>query len=463
MTIIEAVCDGPNPKPIRIFITAFTHTAINHLLRRIAELRESMTSLLGPDRSAHWLKGFEVVKLCDPLTEAVGGGVKAVNKIPSSTDTPVVMGATIWRVYKELQASKLKGWFDIVVIDEASQLAVADSLLPICCLKPTVGRLLILGDTLQLPPIVAQNFPSPPPSSPNLHASILECLIRTAGNKPVDLMALARGDTACPEHLIKLNENHRMNTQLSKFTSRIYGRDYMPPPGNTPNRDACWGVDVGRLVNDSNDPWVRRATQCLRAIRHPSTGVLPSLVSIRLILCKPDGQPLTPSEILATPNAHQTVAEATLLASLMKVLSVSSQSYASSREAARAMFACTPHRRQRVAVRAALACYGDQDHWDGAVDTVERVQGQERPLVILCLGSFERGVVSRERDFLFSPQRLNVAISRAKQCAIVLYTDALMALNPDIISDPHANAAYSHLRAFVEKSRKIDMHVPLPL
>jgi superfamily I DNA and/or RNA helicase len=44
--------------------------------------------------------------------------------------------------------------FHLVVIDEASQMTLADSYYPIRYLHPKEGRLLLAGDHEQLPPII---------------------------------------------------------------------------------------------------------------------------------------------------------------------------------------------------------------------------------------------------------------------------------------------------------------------
>ncbi len=54
------------------------------------------------------------------------------------------------------------------------------------------------------------------------------------------------------------------------------------------------------------------------------------------------------------------------------------------------------------------------------VATVERFQGQEREAVILSLTSSQPGYLSRLAGFLFNPNRLNVAISRARSKVVLL-------------------------------------------
>lgn len=78
-----------------------------------------------------------------------------------------------------------------------------------------------------------------------------------------------------------------------------------------------------------------------------------------------------------------------------------------------------PHRRQNVKIREDLAKLGiTGDH--PVVDTVERIQGQERDLVILSMTLSDPDVLSSEAEFLFLPNRFNVAITRARRKLIVL-------------------------------------------
>jgi DNA replication ATP-dependent helicase Dna2 len=56
-------------------------------------------------------------------------------------------------------------------------------------------------------------------------------------------------------------------------------------------------------------------------------------------------------------------------------------------------------------------------------DTVERMQGQERELVILSLATGDEVFLGAVAEFFFQPQRLNVAITRAKSKLIVIGPD----------------------------------------
>lgn len=78
-----------------------------------------------------------------------------------------------------------------------------------------------------------------------------------------------------------------------------------------------------------------------------------------------------------------------------------------------------PHRRQNVKIREYLARAGITGEHP-VVDTVERIQGQERDLVILSMTLSDPDVLSNESDFLFLPNRFNVAITRARRKLVVI-------------------------------------------
>jgi uncharacterized protein len=54
------------------------------------------------------------------------------------------------------------------------------------------------------------------------------------------------------------------------------------------------------------------------------------------------------------------------------------------------------------------------------VGTVDKFQGQEAPIIIYSVASSGPSEAPRGMDFLYSPNRLNVAISRAKALFIMV-------------------------------------------
>ena len=62
------------------------------------------------------------------------------------------------------------------------------------------------------------------------------------------------------------------------------------------------------------------------------------------------------------------------------------------------------------------------------VGTVDKFQGQEAEIVIVSMTTSSEDDLPRHLGFLYSKNRLNVAVSRAKCLAIVLANPALLAI-----------------------------------
>lgn len=81
----------------------------------------------------------------------------------------------------------------------------------------------------------------------------------------------------------------------------------------------------------------------------------------------------------------------------------------------------TPYRAQGRAIRNLLAQrFGQTDARQVVADTVERMQGQERELIIVSLATGDEVFLSNIAGFFFAPERLNVAITRAMTKLIVI-------------------------------------------
>ncbi len=82
------------------------------------------------------------------------------------------------------------------------------------------------------------------------------------------------------------------------------------------------------------------------------------------------------------------------------------------------LFIVSPHHVQIAAIRRALAEARD---WQGDpfVNTVDRIQGQECEAVIVSYGVSDVESAMNEKEFIYSLNRLNVSITRARTKAIV--------------------------------------------
>ncbi len=92
----------------------------------------------------------------------------------------------------------------------------------------------------------------------------------------------------------------------------------------------------------------------------------------------------------------------------------------------------TPYRAQIREIRGVLEDRGLLDG-DLVVDTVERMQGQEREVVLLSLASSDRDDLERQASFFYQPGRLNVCLSRARsKCILVASRHAFRARPKDL-------------------------------
>ena len=88
----------------------------------------------------------------------------------------------------------------------------------------------------------------------------------------------------------------------------------------------------------------------------------------------------------------------------------------------------TPYNAQVRTLRAALP--------EGVeVGTVDRFQGQEAPIVFFSMASSSGEDAPRDAGFLFSRNRLNVALSRAQSLAILVCSPALLNTHATSVDD----------------------------
>ena len=145
----------------RSLVTAFTHTAIDNVLVKAAQLQAEM-GIVGDT-------AFAIAK----AGAAPDAEWRRVNRCPLSlglvTDARVgIVGSTAWGARRGYPAERA----ELVVIDEASQLKLPEAAVILRRLRRD-GQLIVAGDDRQLPPIVLGAYPEPAPGEPPLHRSTL--------------------------------------------------------------------------------------------------------------------------------------------------------------------------------------------------------------------------------------------------------------------------------------------------
>jgi hypothetical protein len=100
--------------------------------------------------------------------------------------------------------------------------------------------------------------------------------------------------------------------------------------------------------------------------------------------------------------------------------------YSSERFVADAFAILSPHRAQNSAILAEMARLGLAAEERPVVDTVERMQGNEREMIVVSYGVADREYAEAEAEFLLDANRFNVSITRARAKLVVLVSQAVL-------------------------------------
>eukprot|EP01133_Synstelium_polycarpum_P006759 gene6759-7856_t len=397
-----------------ICITAHTHSAIDVLLVRIAELkREYETSVAGnalPFVLAKKDAGYTKHGLLAENGIIQYDAVKCTSKF-------IVIGSTCWGT------NSLKREIDLLIIDEASQLSSSLAALAINSVKMNGGRIVVCGDPKQLGPVLKAKYTVDKqlsvtigPREPKLHKSIFSCL-----------KTLIRDRDRLATPFLSLCENFRMTTELCLFfSSHLYGPTYNVYKDNQ---------TLSHLP--MLEPW--RSNEILNQVfgRNESCHTI-------LLDDKQFGERSLEIEIVRKIYQY--------LVSRHSDESMPPDTNEYSFWADKRLGIVTPLNAQRIDMQQMVVyeqtMRGCRDQYMPSIGTAEKMQGQEYDTVIVCYNGWSRGQTEGS-DFIFNLNRLNVAFSRAKTRLILIVSNAL--LNPDarIFNDVKASRAYQYLRSFI--------------
>lgn len=93
------------------------------------------------------------------------------------------------------------------------------------------------------------------------------------------------------------------------------------------------------------------------------------------------------------------------------------------------------------------------------VGTVDKFQGQEAPVVIFSTATSTAEDLPRAMDFLFSLNRLNVAISRARGLAVLVSSPSLLWVR---CRTPEQMRLVNAFHRFIERATVVDVQLPAP-
>jgi superfamily I DNA and/or RNA helicase len=288
----------------------------------------------------------------------------------------LIFGATGFGLYQlfDSQSGVFPSFFDWVVLDEASQMLLPQALLSLIYGK---GQYIFCGDIHQLPPVVLGPQPAEEDAVPG--RSILAHLLATYG-------ASVR---------VRLNETYRLNRVLCQWPSRLwYKNDRHPAPANADARlvlPTAQHLDLLDMILTPQQPVTLVLAEHVTAHQHAPVEVdIVTTLAARLLL----DYGLEPGRLaVVTPHRAQNNAIAQRLSQLLA------------------------EREGGVALP--------------VIDTVERLQGAERDVVLFSVTSSDPDHLAS--SFLNNPNRFNVAITRARHKLVVVGSTAFFTQVP-----PHA-------------------------
>jgi energy-coupling factor transporter ATP-binding protein EcfA2 len=286
--------------------------------------------------------------------------------------------------------------FDLVVLDESSQIPVTLALRPLAALK-TDAQLIVVGDHKQMPPI--QHL-EPPKGAEHLVGSIQSYLIRRFDIKPLPLLL-----------------NYRSNNDLVEY-ARLLG---YPPKLNAafPTRDLqlLKAVETVTKAMPSGLPITTAYEELLKPERRVTALIHEDVTSSQA------------NEIEAGLVAGLAYVTRQVIAKeLNEGKATTKTPYSEDDFFASGIGIVTPHKAQKaLVIRKLLELFpkANPETVFESVDTVERFQGGERDTIIVSFGVGDTDIIEGEEEFLLQLERTNVAISRARAKCIVLMPKSL--------------------------------------
>lgn len=394
--VAQARAEGRN---VRIAVTGPTWVAIDNVMKSLptafagqdVALARLISSESGLEQVHENLRDYAVqLKRADEATTAL------IERLDERGVT--IVGSTAHQLGKLVRLSDrpLPEFFDFMLVDEASQMDVAQACVAFTTLAPAAS-VVVVGDNKQMAPIHPID---PPVGAEHIVGSIYDFFFRYREGQ--------RGRGGIQPTM--LNVSYRSNKEIVEFveaTGYPGLRSDKPalrmqlaspiPPARPDGSDLPWSPDIARIL-DPEEP--------LTAIVH----------SDRF-------------------SSQRNEDEASLIASLVAALSGRLADETGRLLTGAKLFdegigIVTPHRAQQSAVIERLRSVLKPDPETLAainrtVDTVERFQGQEKTVMLASFGLGDGDQIAMEEDFLYDFNRFNVIASRAKAKLVVIMSRRL--------------------------------------
>jgi uncharacterized protein len=335
----------------RVGVTATSHKVIGHLLDDVCEVATEV----GRDVSGLQLVREQEGGTPDARIEKTTDSNEAVAAILGGRAS--LVGGTAWLWARP----ELEGTVDVLVVDEAAQMSLANAL----AAAPAAKSLILLGDPQQL------SQPTKGVHPPGAAASALSHIVGGSLTLPAE-----RG--------LFLDRTWRLHPDLCAFTSEVFYEGRLRP---------VEGKGLERQVVHGTHEW--RGTG-LRAVSVDHVG-----------------------------NTSESLEEVAVVKKIVNDLLRAGATWTNAKGETRTLtgediLIVAPYNAQVGALLEALPT-------GARVGTVDKFQGQEAPIVIYSAASSSAEEAPRGMEFLYEPNRLNVATSRARCLALLVGSPTLYA------------------------------------
>jgi len=370
-------------RPLRVAVCARTHKATNLVLESISTRLKTFRET----REGRSLGQVNIYKVAAESSDGLPAGVQALSAYRADqcaaalSANIAIIGATpggLFTLVKQY-AGKQMDWnlklFDLLIIDEASQMSLPEAITAGAFLKPN-GQILVVGDHRQMPPILAHSWKNERKRTAldyKPHRSIFETLLEQGF--PVE----------------GLDESFRLHRVQAAFLGEnIYRKD---------------------SINFHS-----RREKVLAPL--PATFSGPDFVRQAL---RPD------YPVVVIEHNEQSSQQFNQLEMDLTTGLISTCEQYLGLDPAKGLGIVVPHNAQKASLRSRFSTLAAAD----AIDTVERFQGGERDVIIVSATASDPGYVLAEATFLINLNRLNVAISRPKLKLIVIASSSIFRLLTD--------------------------------
>jgi len=374
-------------RPFRVAVSCKTHNATNIVLAAIAAGQKRLpgTRQFGGEA----LRAMPIYKIVNEEEDGAPPGVqplKCFGAEPGDLDAIfeqplLVMGGTPGGLFNLMKYRGLGGrkvdWsakpFDLLVVDEASQMSLPEGILASSFLR-LEGNLVVVGDHRQMPPIVAHPWEDEPRRS-------------IASTRPYLSLFESLEERGFPN--VALDESFRLHEVLAEFL-----------------RQNVYSLD--------NVPFFSRRKELL-----PQPPSVDAYVDAAL----DPAYPIVVIEHGERGSQQYNETEIGLAAPLIEVCATKLRLDGND-----GIGVVVPHRAQKALLRSRFPNLAIAD----SIDTVERFQGGERDIILVSATASDPDYVRAEADFLLNLNRLNVALSRPRKKLIVIASRSVIDL---LVSD----------------------------